>query len=38
MKRTKLKIIKGCGGKKKGKGCAYWAGATKLLTTLKIAA
>jgi len=38
MKSNKLKVIKGCGGKKKGSGCASWAGATKLITTLKIAA
>lgn len=38
MKTNKLKVIKSCGGKKKGSGCASWAGSTKLITTFKIAA
>jgi len=30
--------IKNCGGKKGGKGCGTWAGATKGQTNIKIAA
>ena len=37
-KKTKVISIRNCGGKKKGSGCATWAGATTLLTQIKIAA
>ena len=34
-----MKVIKNCGGGKKGKGtCGTWAGATTSQTTIKIAA
>jgi hypothetical protein len=36
-KKKKKKSIKNCGGKK-GRGCNTWGGATKLVTTIKIAA
>lgn len=41
MRKT-LKIdrpqVKSCGGKKKGGSCNSWAGATSLITKIKIAA
>lgn len=36
--KTKLKVIKNCGGKKKGSSCGDWAGATTCETHIKIAA
>ncbi len=30
--------IRFCGGKKKGSGCASWAGSSSLITRIKIAA
>ena len=36
--KTNRPTIKNCGGKKGGKGCANWAGATKGQTKIKVAA